>query len=68
MSDCKHEELEYCSCCGQVRCKKCGQVWGNGQTTYPIIYPLYPTYPIVTWHYENPTYGTNTSGRVYSNN
>jgi hypothetical protein len=39
---CKHEELEYCPCCGQVRCKKCGQVWGN-QPVY--VNPVYPTYP-----------------------
>ncbi len=48
---CKHEELEYCPCCNQVRCKKCGRVWGNRPVNEVYVHPVYPWWGIIPPEY-----------------
>lgn len=49
---CDHE-LQYCSHCDVVYCKKCKHEWGQQKTEYiPYAAPVYPSYPCPWWEWR----------------
>jgi len=69
---CEHE-LEHCTHCDVVTCKKCKQEWGSEKPCtlnhYPTYIPYYPqpVYPTWTpyWSISPVPYGTVTVSNVW---
>ena len=58
MCDCKnkeciHEVVEYCECCGKVKCEDCGKVWEEVKEVTEF------------WYVPRPTFYTDAFGTRY---